>query len=786
MRKPKKQNKRLSEMTPRELLDYLVPQSKLFPLYDYQLECIEAIRNLPAMAKALIVMATGLGKTITFTYLASQLGIGKVLILSRGKSIVLNAIKYFNRDEVGVEMDNFDAKRDFPDARVISASVDTIKNRLGNYRPDEFDMIIVDEAHHSVAPIYMKVIKYFTPKLLLGFTATPMRTDGVSLNAVYDSICFNRDIMWGIRSGHLCDVALRQVQIDVDLRRCRIKASDSGERDFMEADLAKAFANSAPAIVDIYNKYKYGPTLIFVSGVQLCKEVAKMIPGALPIVGDVDNTTRATILNEFAAGNIPCIVSVSTLVEGVDLPCTQTILFCRPTLSQLVYTQIVGRGLRLYKGKTHLNLVEIQGIIDPKITLCSVASLAGIDLESLPKKDRDTLNNHRLTEIQDMVRELQESPAYLSISAKSATRWADYSGYDLRDINWLMLPDGSFRLSFPGKNDGRHYLLRIPPMDALGRVRFGCVRMPLQNAIDLSRELLDAQYAAQAPLWDKKQSQRWSSDPISERQVTVIHNMMPELDTSKMTKDEASLVIANLNMKKEEKLRGGGSYTYIYPVDKDTPPKFYSDTSNELDLDGHRIVVYDYTPDPEKYLIDVKSKKLAADFLDYMMRCIKTVYVHSNGDLAQVVERVNASKKQNYAFVFLRSRYGIQYRYIQKTDGRIISRRDLCEWLAKVADAGIPRIINKLYIHPSPEPRKLVFTTGVVDMSEAPLNAYKASYPETYELLARKSARLPKNAEEIKTAMFEKWDKAREKELNKAKREAKTHNTQLKENLTCY
>ena len=135
-------------------------------LRDYQKEVLNIIDNLEPGAY-LVQMATGLGKTMTFTNIERK---GRVLVLAHREELVTQPIKYYDCP-VGIEM----ADKHSNGEEVVIASVMTLIHRLEKFRSDEFDMIIIDEAHHAAATSYKKIINYFKPRLLLGFTATPNR-----------------------------------------------------------------------------------------------------------------------------------------------------------------------------------------------------------------------------------------------------------------------------------------------------------------------------------------------------------------------------------------------------------------------------------------------------------------------------------------------------------------------------------------------------------------------------------------------------------------------------------
>lgn len=135
-------------------------------LRNYQQEVLNIIDNLEPGAY-LIQMATGLGKTATFTNIKRK---GRVLVLAHREELINQPVKYYDCP-VGIEM----ANRHSNGEEVVIASVMTLIHRLEKFNPYEFDMIIIDEAHHAAATSYKKIINYFKPRLMLGFTATPNR-----------------------------------------------------------------------------------------------------------------------------------------------------------------------------------------------------------------------------------------------------------------------------------------------------------------------------------------------------------------------------------------------------------------------------------------------------------------------------------------------------------------------------------------------------------------------------------------------------------------------------------
>lgn len=731
-------------------------------LRDYQQQCVDAIMDQPKGSKSLVVMATGLGKTGTFTHLPSESG--RTLIVSSGKEIVTNPLQYYEKDyPIGIEMGPFSAKKDFPDAQVVTASIQTISKpgRLHTFDKDEFQTVIIDEAHHSTADSYKRVIDYFEPDRLVGFTATPNRSDGVGLSKVYDKVVFQRDIKWAIKNNLLSDLIVRKVTGDFDLRNVRAsKANGEAVADFTDADIARAMAGCAPFLAQVYKDYAFGPTIIFVAGKALAYEIARLIPNAVAITGEMKTSERQLILNAFRDGKIPCLVSVSVLKEGVDLPVCQTIIYARPTLSALLYTQIVGRGLRLYEGKKYLNLIEVEGILGDNVTLVSAPSLFGINLENIPKQDRQAFNNKRLTEMEDIAAELAETPESWILSTKNVQAWADTSGYDTHDINWIIMPDGHFELSFPvgekGENHKGQYRLEMPTPDALGRVVIGCTRMPLQIALDLCCEFLHEKHQNKNMFWDRAEiNKRWGRKPASEKQIAVIKRYAPDMNVDELTSFEASQFIAKIFRSQADKMEH--NTIPIYPFDPDSPPEHYTNVEISS-LDRKRFDIYDFDPGSE-FRMDIDKGELLRGYTKWLAEVIYKSYyqVVCDGDVEALIQRLSRTRRH----MFVKSYFATEarnLRYLCSLNKIPVSRHELYDILAEYTDGILPCIIQARILDNKGE--QVAYAKVKPKLDEAPLSEMRFQFPNTRPMLEKKSLnarRLPKTVAELKAADKARW-----------------------------
>lgn len=491
-------------------------------LRDYQRECVETINAHPP-GRYLVQMATGMGKTVTFANIPRR---GRMLILSHREELVRQPLKYFDC-MTGVEMAKEHAP---PMAEVVSASVMSLTRRLNRFDPEEFELIICDEAHHAAARTYRRIFDYFRPRKLIGFTATPNRSDRVRLDDVFQEIIFQRDLRWAISNGWLCDIYCRRVDIGYDL-----SAVHTRNGDFAPGELDEAMDGTADAVAQCYREMAAGATLIFAASVHQCHEIAARIPDAVTVTGETRD--RASIIEAFTNREIPCLVNCMVFTEGTDLPLVETVIIARPTQSDALYAQMVGRGLRLYPGKKKLNLIDCVGVTG-RADLCTAPSLLGIDLDNVPQKKREGLEGD-LFDLPEKAVRLADCPESWIKNVEIVDLWAKQQKYQLHNVNWFQMPDGELVCSLP---DNRR--MRIPPADQLGCVTLQSgERVPMQTALDRAYQVLSERFADSRYIWDLDLQKRWSGAPASDKQLQIVRRMFPELTTEALTKGQASLIL---------------------------------------------------------------------------------------------------------------------------------------------------------------------------------------------------------------------------------------------------
>lgn len=500
-------------------------------LRDYQQECIDTVENKGA-GRWMVQMATGLGKTVTFANMKRE---GRTLILSHREELVNQPRRYFGCS-YGVEQGIHRSDGE----EVVSASVLSMVRRLQRFAHDEFDLVVVDEAHHSAADTYRRILDYFQPRQLVGFTATPNRGDGVALCDIYDEIVFQRDIRWGIKNGWLADIDAIAVDVGVVLDDVRTVAGDFHQGDL---DLEYGTPATVTAVADAYWEYAQGQTLIFAVSVEHAHAVADEIgETAAVITGTTEN--RAEVLAAFEAGEINVLVNCMVLTEGVDLPSIRTVMIARPTCSATLFAQMVGRGLRKQPGKDRMLLIDCVGGEGVK-GLQTAPSLLGVALPPLYTDEPVDLLA-AVDEAQKEALEKGNGRGYIHEGYIQGVReidiWAQDCGYNLGDVYWHQLPNGDLYVPIPGSDP-----IRLPVPDLLGRTIYAGDRMQMQDALNRVAKMLRHNYSNSYGIWGKA---RWRSEqtPPTKKQLDTIAKMArfhpdEQIDYEGLTKGSASELI---------------------------------------------------------------------------------------------------------------------------------------------------------------------------------------------------------------------------------------------------
>lgn len=451
------------------------------------------------------------------------------MVLAHREELIKQPVKYYDCD-VGIEMAKYRSNNE----EVIIASVSTLVHRLERFNPTDFDMIIIDEAHHSAAKTYKKIINYFKPRLLLGFTATPNRGDKIRLDDVFEKIIYQKDLKWAIKNKYLTNIECLRVNIGYDISKVAKRMGD-----FAPGELEKAMNTDAlnGAIKEAYKKYAKGQTLIFATSVEHAKNIAKLIDGAVVVTAETKD--REEVIKRFTNREIPCLVNCMIFTEGTDMPLVETVMIARPTSNSSLYTQMVGRGLRLYPGKDKLILIDLVGTTG-KASLCTAPTLIGLDLNTVPKEKQDEIKGD-LFDLPAIIEKKSDCPESWIKNIEIVNLWAKEQQYDLHNVNWFKMANGDFILHLKGKR------LKIPAQNELGETVLDRP-MKMQEAFDIAYMYLCEKYADQKYIWDISLARKWGKAPASEAQKRQIRRskLLKDFDTSELTKLEASQILNRL------------------------------------------------------------------------------------------------------------------------------------------------------------------------------------------------------------------------------------------------
>lgn len=520
-------------------------------LRDYQKECIAAVESHGA-GRWLCQLATGMGKTVIFAHLPRR---GNTLILSHRQELVNQPLKYFDCP-TAVEMAKSHATLfGQPSAPVVSASVQTMTRRKEDYAKDAFDTIIVDEAHHATAGSYRDILDYFTPRRIVGFTATPNRADGVGLEHVFDEIIFERDLKWGIEHGYLSNIICKRVNIGYDLAGVATRMGDYAPGE-LERVVNTDYCNNA--IAEIVRNIADPPVLIFAVDVEHAYSIAQAINRIMPGTAQAlsaQSDNREAVVKDYLSGKLQVLVNCALFTEGTDLPNTRTVIIARPTKSSGLYAQMAGRGTRLAQDKPHCLLIDCVGISN--MPLCTAPSLLGLDLSGVPAKYHREIEGDLLADLPTLIEHKADTPESWIDNVRQVDLWAQGAGYNLHDVNYIKHADGSLRLRLPveGTTAACCWMLSAP--DLTGKVKLinpggECEELPAQKAYDKVFAVLRDHYIDSRPLWDLKSARRWGAAPAGEKQINYISRLACRAGRDvadllpKLTKLQASALIERL------------------------------------------------------------------------------------------------------------------------------------------------------------------------------------------------------------------------------------------------
>ncbi len=334
------------------------------PIQKEALAALEATRAAGNSA-ALVVLATGLGKTWLSAFDCDRPEYQRVLFVAHREEILRQAMDTYRRIRPEAYLGLYAGQEKTPRADVVFASIQTLGRQahLNRFDRQDFDYVVVDEFHHAAAATYRRLLSHFEPKFLLGLTATPERTDGGDLLALcQENLAFRCDVGEGIHQKLLSPFHYFGVPDEVDYANIPWRS-----RRFDEEALTNAVATQSRAenALDQYRLRGGEQTLGFCCSKRHADFMKQFFADAgvrcASVHSGPESDPRAGSLERLSSGELDVVFAVDMFNEGVDLPNVDTVMMLRPTESRILWLQQFGRGLRKSDAKSHLTVIDYIG-----------------------------------------------------------------------------------------------------------------------------------------------------------------------------------------------------------------------------------------------------------------------------------------------------------------------------------------------------------------------------------------------------------------------------------------
>ena len=353
-------------------------------LRDYQRQAVDStFVEWQTVRSTLINLATGLGKSVCFSEVMRRWDVanqGRILLIAHRKELIYQAVAHAKRAGLtsGIEMAGRYAKNE----DVVIASVQSLNGsmrckacfgegcdccsdgktkRFTRFTPRDFGLVTIDEGHHAVAKSYRNVLTWFGQnpgqKTLL-VTATPKRADKKGLNNICDSVAATVTLREGIEGGWLVPIRQKFVTVDgLDISKVGESKGDLAagqlERAFLgtdEVEERQLHAIVKPTLMEAQGR----KTLVFASGKEHAEKLCACFnangTNAECVTDDTDDITRQRAVKRYTDGDLQVLVNCMVFCEGFDAPATAVVANCRPTKSESLYLQIIGRATRTLPG----------------------------------------------------------------------------------------------------------------------------------------------------------------------------------------------------------------------------------------------------------------------------------------------------------------------------------------------------------------------------------------------------------------------------------------------------
>ena len=346
-------------------MDYYDPISLKIKPNAMQRKALKEVQRYRDMGvnRALVVSATGSGKTYLAAFDARNYAAKRVLFVVHRDKILTDAKETFMK-VFGAEKSYglYVGKHKDIDADFVFASNVMLSMHLNDFMPDEFDYIVMDECHHAAADTYKKIMNYFKPGFMLGLTATPERMDNQDIFEMFD-----KNVPYELR---LRDAIINDLVVPFHYYGIRDNLVDYSYMDATRIAKEIGKVENVEFISSEIEKHRPAGKLkaiAFCTTIQhailMSERLEDLGYSTVALTGSNDLGQRIKAFNDLQDDSNPLeiICAVDILNEGVDIPQVNMVLFLRPTESSTIFLQQLGRGLRKYEGKQYVTVLDFIG-----------------------------------------------------------------------------------------------------------------------------------------------------------------------------------------------------------------------------------------------------------------------------------------------------------------------------------------------------------------------------------------------------------------------------------------
>ncbi len=480
-------------------------------------------------------------------------------------------------------------------ADITVASLQSIVSgdRILKFDPDHFKLVLVDEAHHIVAPGYMRTLDYFglskaqphTPALV-GVSATMSRFDGLRLGVAIDRIVYHKDYIDMIGENWLSDVIFTTVKSKADISQVRRGANG----DFQPSELSEVVNTEEINEITVRSWFtkaqRRKSTLVFCVDLAhvggLTNTFRKHGIDARFVTGDTPKSERSERLDDFKAGKFPVLINCGVFTEGTDIPNIDCILLARPTKSRNLLVQMIGRGMRLYPGKKNCHIIDMVASLETGIV--TTPTLFGLDpselVENSSVDDLKSLQTRK--EAEELLKQkANDSSKHFPNNAQPRSRTVTFTDYDsvfdliedtsgeqhIRQLSphaWVCVSEDKYILA---NSNGSHIKLEKAYEETSGKEDYlvtetvslnrALSKAPFMRPRTIARAMTfpDAVHAADTfaskryPFQFISRKQAWRNRPATEGQLAFLNKLRPrddQLSAEDLTKGKAGDMITKV------------------------------------------------------------------------------------------------------------------------------------------------------------------------------------------------------------------------------------------------